>query len=106
MLPHTKGTWEAFIRGDTIAVVKRVAKAGGRLFEIIHWSGFDQSDAPASERAGNALIAAASLDMLKALEGIGCCCGEGERPYRFHTPRCRAGFRAAAKARGRRVQHG
>ena len=40
----TDGGWQPFIRGDTIAVIRpRKTKERAKLYEIIHWTGFDGS---------------------------------------------------------------
>ena len=40
---HIEGPWQAFIDGKTIAVIKS-RKSNERIFEVIHWMGFDGSD--------------------------------------------------------------
>ena len=43
MNKHIRGPWEAFIAGDTIAVIKP-RQRNQRMFEVIPKTGFDGSD--------------------------------------------------------------
>lgn len=75
MTGHTVGPWEVFDKHGTLAVFSpRHTKRTGRIYEIIHWAGFDSSDvASLSKRKANAALIAAAPELLDALREMVCC---------------------------------
>ena len=68
MSKHIRGPWEAFIAGDTIAIIKP-RKRNQRMFEVIQWTGFDGSDVVSlEEKKDIARLIAAAPKMLAALK--------------------------------------
>lgn len=70
MSKHTKGPWEAYIgekfprRRRTLAVVKG-RRPAGNLYEVVHWGGFDHSDASEAESIANVRLISAAPELLE-----------------------------------------
>jgi hypothetical protein len=62
---RTKGPWKARFFPSHFTDI--VTESG---VTIISWPGFDSSDVPVDEQAGNALVMAAAPDLLKVCQAI------------------------------------